>query len=652
VTAHCTLESCLERFRSPDPGARREAAEALAEWQAVGPLVEGLKDDNPGVQEAAIAGLCRIGGSQVVSSLMPLLRDEAGIRNRAVEVLEHAGADGLEILVPLARHADANLRKVIIDTLGKLGDARALETLIDALQDTDANVRAAAADAVGRMQAAQAVPQLLRLLHDDEWVVFSAVEALGHIGATAAIPSLIELLEQGSEPLRYAIVDALGHFSNRGECIAPLLELLPRAEGPVRDRLVKSVVDLAASCGESLLAFADRDGMVRALLAATESDDPDIVRSAINGLGMLRHPAGVPAVIRALERMHAAQGAWPESLLQDARTVLLRCVNPGALTSALRSRDEQVVQLVAEVLGELALPDTGTALSHCMSHPDRAVRRAVIKSLGSIGDPAATGMVVLGLDDEAEEVRAAAAGVVGSWDNPLRIEPLCRRLEIEPCPDVRTVIIDALCSQFHPVINEKLLGLLQNPHEEVRAAAATGMGKLRAPEFLNALKDSVNDPAWCVRAAVVAALGRYHQHADQQDAVLETILLSLGDHHEQVRVAAVLALEKWDRAEAHQALIVQGLGDPGLWIRYRAAEMLGKMQVREALAALLDIARADREPAVVREAAVRAIGRIGDTRARDSLNELMWNREAAVSKAAADALDSLEKGGEGDDPWK
>jgi HEAT repeat protein len=269
-----------------------------------------------------------------------------------------------------------------------------------------------------------------------------------------------------------------------------------------------------------------------------------------------------------------------------------------------------------------------------------------------VGDSAATGVVVLALDDEAEDVRAAAAAVVGAWANRLRIETLCRRLMIEPCPDVRTVIIDALCSQFDPEINEKLLSLLRNSHEEVRAAAATGIGKLLVPESLNTLVDTVNDPAWCVRAAVVAALGKYHRDTDHRDAVLETILLSLGDDHEQVRLAAVLALAEWDRPEAHQALIIQGLGDSDLWVRYRAAEMLGKMQVRDAVFALLEIARADREPAVLREAAVRALGQIGDTQARESLNELMWNHQPGVSKAAADALDSLEKGGQGDDPWK
>ena len=59
-----TFEACLARFRSPDPGVRRQAAEALGgcNWsEALPPLVEGLKDENPGVQEAVMAALIRIG---------------------------------------------------------------------------------------------------------------------------------------------------------------------------------------------------------------------------------------------------------------------------------------------------------------------------------------------------------------------------------------------------------------------------------------------------------------------------------------------------------------------------------------------------------------------------------------------------------------
>ena len=108
-----TFEACLNRFHSADPSVRRESAEALVAFdqsQSVAPLIEGLKDENAGVQEAAMAALIRIGGRRVVSSLLPLLRQDARTRNLAVEVpgvgriaiLQEPGGAGIGWMTPVS----------------------------------------------------------------------------------------------------------------------------------------------------------------------------------------------------------------------------------------------------------------------------------------------------------------------------------------------------------------------------------------------------------------------------------------------------------------------------------------------------------------------------------------------------------------------
>jgi HEAT repeat protein len=106
VTGSSEFVSCLVRFHGPDPSARRAAADDLAEWEAVDPLVEGLKDRNPGVQEAVMAALIRIDGARVVASLVSLLCEDANTRNLAIEVLEQTGGGALDLLLPYAWHAD------------------------------------------------------------------------------------------------------------------------------------------------------------------------------------------------------------------------------------------------------------------------------------------------------------------------------------------------------------------------------------------------------------------------------------------------------------------------------------------------------------------------------------------------------------------
>ena len=240
-----TFEACLNRFHSADPSVRRESAEALVAFdqsQSVAPLIEGLKDENAGVQEAAMAALIRIGGRRVVSSLLPLLRQDARTRNLAVEVLEQTGATGFDLLLPLVKHDDANLRKFIVETLGKLGDSRAIPALSATLNDREPNVRSSAAEALGRLRAREAVPQLLGLLNDDEWVVFSVIEALGQIADPAALPALMAVLKDGSEPVRHAVIEAFGNFPDSAACVKPMLELVPSADQDLRDLLTKNII--------------------------------------------------------------------------------------------------------------------------------------------------------------------------------------------------------------------------------------------------------------------------------------------------------------------------------------------------------------------------------------------------------------------------
>ena len=651
MTSQAGFQSCLAQFRSPDPAARREAAQALAECdrrQAVDPLVEGLKDENPGVQEAAMIALIRIGGTRVVSSLVPLLREDAATRSLAAEVLGQTGGSALELLLPLVGHPDSNLRKVIVDTLGKLGDARSISSLIAALKDADANVRGAAAEALARLQAQEAVPELLKLLDDEEWVLFSVVEALGRIGAPAAIPRLMELLRTGSEPVQYAVIEALGHFSDAAGCIRPmLLDLVPSANPVLRDLLIKSVVNLTTSCAMDLRALVEIDAVLPTFCAAVQSDDEVIVKAAIRGLGLLEDRRGTVPILGALEGAHTEHAACAEDLAAEAKWALVRCPDEAALISSLGSPVEEVVRVAAETLGTLRSRGAVSALSNLMSHPDREVRRTAIQALGMIGDSLAISVVIGALEDETGHVRAEAATVLGKWADRLGIDPLCRRLLVEPYPDVRATIVDALCSEPDPLVAGRLIAVLDHEREEVRASAAKGLAKLRAPEAFRPLMETVNDPSASVRAAVIEALGGY-----QVKPALEAILLALSDDDEHVRVAAVLALAGWDQPEAERALIVEGLGDQDLWVRYRAAEVLGGKRTRGAVPALLEIAKTAREPAVLRKMAVEALGRIGDSRTKEVISDLMWDCEAEVSAAAAEALDFLEGGGEGDDPWK
>ena len=112
MTAGSEFESCPGRFHGPDTSA----GELHGRSGLMGsgrPLVEGLKRESPGVQEAVMARSSRIGGARVVASLV---RSCARIPSPkfAIEVLNKPAAAALDLLLPHAPHSDANLRKFIV----------------------------------------------------------------------------------------------------------------------------------------------------------------------------------------------------------------------------------------------------------------------------------------------------------------------------------------------------------------------------------------------------------------------------------------------------------------------------------------------------------------------------------------------------------
>jgi HEAT repeat protein len=645
-----TFEACLKRFRSADPSIRRESAEVLAnldQSQAVNPLIDGLRDENPGVQEAAVAALIRIGGRHVVASLVPLLREDVGTRNLALEVLEQTGSAALETLLSLLSHDDANIRKFIVDTLGKLGDPRAIPPLIASLKDRDPNVRGSAAEGLGYLRAREAVPQLLGLLDDNEWVVFTVIEALGYIADPAALPALMALLKDGSETVRYVVIEALGKFTDSGACVKPMLELVRSADRDLRHLLTKSIITLVGTNGLDLKSMVNL-WFVPVLEDAVRADQEDIVMAGIRGFEMIESSAGTIAILSSLERVHTKFQTHADEIFEQAGRALLRCADVSALMAALTSPDERVVSLAAETLGKLRVREAVQPLTQLvLRHGDRDVRRQALKALGRIGDPIAIRFVTSALGDENGHVRAAAATVSGKWINQAGIEPLCGHLLVEPFADVRAAILDALCANPHPLTTERLIGLLNHEREEVRETAARGLGRLRPPAALRPLLDVTGDPSWLVRSAIIEAISRY-----PVQAAFEALRLALTDDHEKVRLSSLVGLAARDEPEIEEILLVQGLGDTDLWVRYRAAEALGVRRAEAALPALACIARSDREPSFLRRIAVKALGQLGGLRAGETISELMWDHNPDVSAAAGQALDALQGGEAGDDPWK
>ena len=187
------IKTLIDELKNGNDEERRYAAEDLGELrlkEAVPHLVEALRDNSVAVQEAAVDSLISIGGKEVCEAVIPLLDDDdASVRNLAREVFEGMGDVVLEYCDRLYLSSSHDLRKIAIDTLGKIESTKYckyLETVLKALDDEHINVIQAACEALGKLGSEEAVEPLKKHLGKHPWIDSTIFLSLGRIGTYEA----------------------------------------------------------------------------------------------------------------------------------------------------------------------------------------------------------------------------------------------------------------------------------------------------------------------------------------------------------------------------------------------------------------------------------------------------------------------------------
>ena len=211
-----------------DPSKRRLAAEHLgaADERALLPLIKALKDENQGVQDAAMRSLICIGGEEAAYMVLPLLRDDVATRNMAVIILQELGRVVAPMLGPLLKDKDEDMRKFALDLMCDIGECPAPEMLQELLErDPNPNVRVSAAKVMGCLRMPGAVPPLVEALRDTEWVCFAAIESLALLKDDRSVEAVAELLMSPGEVIRGEAISCLASIGTE-KALAALREHL------------------------------------------------------------------------------------------------------------------------------------------------------------------------------------------------------------------------------------------------------------------------------------------------------------------------------------------------------------------------------------------------------------------------------------------
>lgn len=165
--------------------------------------------------------------------------------------------------------------------------------------------------------------------------------------------------------------------------------------------------------------------------------------------------------------------------------------------------------------------------------------------------------------------------------------------------------------------------------EHRRSYAADALGEFLNPSGVpHVARAALQDPSPRVRQASVAALARLNTEGPELE-----LGRALADSDENVRMAALEAAMSINVFSSVEEVVAR-VGDASPRVRRRAAEALGALHASDAVVALVALASAEERDADVRQAAVWALGEIGDPAGRLAVESAKGDQSALVRTTA------------------
>ena len=602
-----TMESTIQKLNDQDPSTRRSAAEELAggDERAIYPLIRALSDKSAGVQEASMRSLIAIGGEVVGYMVLPLLREDAYLRNTALTILTELGEVAVPLIYPLLKDRDADIRKFAIDLLVGIKEGVDASRIVPCLKDPNANVRTAAAKASGILEYREAIPALIEALRDEEWVCFSALEALGELKAVEAIESILQLISSPLEAVRFAAIETLGKFGPGNTTIpSPLLAHLPATSGDEKNAVIKSLIQIGIT--------PEMSGLSTPLITMLKEGEWEEKEIALKGISLLHCKEAVPIIVDIGGSLDPLSPESEEriSFLKDA----IRALDSEEYLLKLLSATDVKYRgksFAIELLGEIRSKKAVPCLVGYLHNVSRDLRRTSAESLGEIGEcEASKPLIQAAQHDEDAHVRRAAVKSLGNIQAKEAFLALIELLGVEKYYDIKEKIVEALIKidaeafladilRFEDNVRELiaksvsdadiLLMLADDPQKKVKLAAIYGLGRGGTEGAVSKLIPFLKDSDPDIRKAAVVGLGEAKYAAPELFAALQ-------DDDPWVRFYAVKSIAFSCAGEEAFELIRNMLSDefiPVVMSVVEAMKEIGGKEAYEALAVHVEHPNAD-----------------------------------------------------------
>ncbi len=633
------FDDLIKQFQSDDPEVIREAAFAAGHSgdPALAPyLAKHLSSHNLGVQEAVDQALRRIGGTETVRILTPLLRsEEAPVRNLSMDILREIGKEDFPSLSKLLRDQDPDIRIFAADILGATGNMLAVEPLCDALlKDPEVNVRYQAAVSLGNLAYPESAPALNKAIADEEWVQFAVIESLTKVRAESSVNALIKAMSTSSDLVCSMIIDALGEMGNI-KAVTLLLKRMDSSPAALRNKIVKAVVRILGARSLALLSEHERANFREYALGALQDEEEDIQDAAIQGLCSIGGEHAAKAVIDMAATLDPVSD---QERIEHIIAALASMKFNGGFEQEFRSGSWKSAMIVVKTISLMKERRAVPLLMELFWDKDREMQREIITTLAMLAEPKHRDFFndVLDRHSDGDVIKAAVYFLGIVMKSREDGERLFHLLE-HPFNDVKEAALEACVAIGGEHMSSRFKHLFQSTEPLDRLMATYALGKLGVQDNLEEIRLALEDEVPDIRKVAIKAL------ADVRLDIKDFIALvspRLTDENNEVRLAVVELLGAC-REEQVDSFLLQALDDADDWVRIRAIEALAGRNCKEAVRKLIPLLEYPNKLIVLK--VIDALGSMGGQASFRALLELLNHEDYEVQAAAEEAVTRIRE---------
>jgi HEAT repeat protein len=535
---------------------------------AVPLLVTHIQNPDIGVQKAVDRALRKIGGPEVASAVVPLLRlEDAPVRNIAMDLLREVGATDIDSLFQLLHDQDPDMRIFAADILDSTGSVLAVAPLRGALlRDPEVNVRYQAAVSLGSLAFPEAADSLNKELEDEEWVQFSVIESLMKIRAESSVGALVKALDTSSELVASVIVDALGEMGNL-KAVPLLLRRLSTSTGPLRNKIVSSIVKILGEKSIGLLGAKEIANLHDYMLAAIKDEDEDIQDSMVRGLAGMKDDKASAAIAELAVTLNPDRA---HERLEFMVNALAKIGFTPTIAGLIENGSELAQHIGVEVLARSPSREGVELLKKVFWGKPRDLQRSIIIELAKQCGPEDQGFFldILEKHDDGNVIKAALL-FLGRKGEPSEVSGAVTGFLEHPYDDVKEAALDACIELHDPQMVEYMLGMAEDEDPIRRMMAVYALGAIDVIAYEHISLKALDDSAMEVRRVALESLGSGCPLPDKYE---KAIAAKLHDPESEMRLTVISVLSNCN-APSLESVCESALVIPILRCAYAASRI-------------------------------------------------------------------------------